>query len=366
MERELSYSPTVDKYQIFLTTIFDSALDEDTDFSRFKVFAKALLLQRLSDEPRFNKLLDEAIEHERQRFLEALDSERVEGTDVTTPISPPRFPRGERPPYDPTPPRTIVEKEPDMESQKVMYYQPGVPALSEMTQDDEPIPLTQFLQTDDYFSISRRQMVKAWQTIKLKERAGFSDNIDIKATVERLAAEGLFNEPVYQPGLKNRENNIVLYVDCRGGMAPFHELSNRLIETCFEGGHVKTPIYYFQNYPRGVVYRNENLTGPVKLKESLLKANRNFTLAIVISDAGLATNDSDSPVRLELTNHFLDVVRESCAHIIWLNPMPRHRWKNTGAEDLLSRVYLMAPLIETGGYDFQETIRTIFKNHQPV
>ena len=157
----------------------------------------------------------------------------------------------------------------------------------------------------------------------------------------------------------------MIFADYRGSMAPFHELSKRLIHTATtEGGHHKASVWYFQNCPSGYVYRKSNLTQPVKLKDAFSSANKNFTLAIVISDAGSARGNKDPQLvnsRMKMTLPFLDSLDKSCAHSIWLNPMPIHRWKGSCAEQILNKVYLMAPILEHDAYNFQETLRLVLK-----
>jgi uncharacterized protein with von Willebrand factor type A (vWA) domain len=209
-------------------------------------------------------------------------------------------------------------------------------------------------------------MIKGWQFLRLKEKNNRPENIDIEATIEQIAKDGMFIEPQYLHGFQNRLDTLIIFADYRGSMTPFHELTNRLIQTArSEGGHPRAPVFYFQNYPIGYVYRQPNLTMPVKLKEALVTANRNFTLAIVISDAGAARGNTDKnrvDSRIQITCDFLDDLSSYCAHTIWLNPMPTHRWKDTAAILPKDKLTLMAPILDHETYNFQDTLRTILKN----
>lgn len=210
-------------------------------------------------------------------------------------------------------------------------------------------------------------MIKGWQFLRQKERSNAADGIDVQATIQKIAREGLFFEPAFKSGVRNREDAVIIFADCRGSMAPFHELTNRLIQTARgPGGHPKAQVFYFQNFPIGYVYKGPNLDKPVKLKEALIKANRNLTLAIVISDAGAARGNNEpkrNSARLEMTKKFLAELDKSCAHTIWLNPMPSHRWKDTAAALIRKEVFLMTPIFDSATYNFQDTFRTILKQN---
>ena len=149
-------------------------------------------------------------------------------------------------------------------------------------------------------------------------------------------------------------------------MMPFHELTERLIATArSEGGHPRAPVFYYQNYPTGYVYSKPNFSDPVKVGEALVKANRNSTIAVVISDGGAARGNTDlTPIkkREEMTEAFLQMLRDTCAHVIWLNPMPEHRWKNTSAELISKHVYKMKAIMDNEGSSFQDMLRTILRH----
>ena len=164
----------------------------------------------------------------------------------------------------------------------------------------------------------------------------------------------------------NRADNLIFFADTRGVMAPFHEFTRRLIYTAKnEGGQMKAPVYYFQNYPSGFVYKQENLSDPIKVAETLLKTNRNATLAIIISDAGAALSDfADESQRTQYATNvklFLNQLREQVAHIIWLNPMPEHRWLGTPAQEIQTQVTIMAPVFDEGGINFPNIVRLLLK-----
>ncbi|MCD8538766.1 MAG: hypothetical protein LRY55_02655 [Leadbetterella sp.] len=121
-------------------------------------------------------------------------------------------------------------------------------------------------------------------------------------------------------------------------MVPFHELTDRLIISARNyGGHKELLTYYFRNSPAGYLYKRKNLTLPVKTKEVTAVLNKSYTTAIIISDAGFARaygSDERFESRKQSAIPFLELLKDCCAHTIWLNPMPENRWEKKHVADL--------------------------------
>jgi len=376
LEKKLSYERWIDKYQQFLQALSNGDISYDSEWKNFRQVCKIMFLQDFRDEAAFDKLLDAAIEKEKRAIEQLLTVKKVaEKKSKQTKAENKTTETEETPGPNPDPiikpqvSETLMEEPADMKQTMNLQFLP-----MEAPTESHAVPVSesaiQFLHTDEYFPVTRRQMVKGWQFLRLKEKSDISEGLDLPETIRQVAREGLFLNPVYKTGERNREDTLIIFADYRGSMTPFHELTTRLIETARTGGgHPRAPVYYFQNHPVGYVFRNTNMSGPVKIKEALMKTNRNFTLAVVISDAGAArgnTNPERRKSRLDITSKFLEFLDETCAHTIWLNPMPIHRWKGNAAELISKKVFLMAPVLDRYGDKFQETLRTILKHQKPA
>lgn len=380
LERELSYERWYDKYQLFLDALSGGVIVKDNNWQHFRQFCKFLYLQDLRDEVQFDFLLDEAIVSERDA-LEAFFAGKIatEAAEIAatalpegSPEPPPAAPLPPPSPPAPSeesnvlPPAGNMPEPLDGRGQRSMYFHP--PARHRRADVQKAMQSRMYLHTDEYFPITRRQMVKGWQFLRNREKGRPGRDVDIPSTIQQIEREGFFLEPKYLFDQRNREDALIIFADYRGSMTPFHALTDRLIYTAMhEGGHSRAQVFYFQNHPAGYVYRKPNLSEPVKLKEALLKTNRNSTLAIVISDAGAARGNNDAAriqARLETTRLFIRQLRESCAHVLWLNPMPSHRWLDTAAEWIMDEVLLMVPVLDHEATNFQDTLRTIFKQSQ--
>ena len=80
---------------------------------------------------------------------------------------------------------------------------------------------------------------------------------------------------------------------------------DKLIETAVKGGgHRKAMVYYFYNCPDNFVYKNSNLTDPIKLTQLYSMIRADHTNALIISDAGAARGNMNE-MRVEKTKRFL-------------------------------------------------------------
>ncbi|MGC3944730.1 MAG: hypothetical protein QM762_09435 [Chryseolinea sp.] len=370
LKRELRYSIDIDKYKEFVKMVAEngSALQDKEALTHF---CKFLFLQNLRDEEKFTRIFNDAVKRELQHLLtkaETIATTRSSSSNGAGDRTAAAADTNKKQPIINKPIHEKTETPEDIEhTREVPLYfqlplQQNAPQWPDAAQDKV---LVNYLQTDEYFPITRRNMVKAWQFLRHKDKEGYEDEIDVEETTKQIARDFFFINPRYKVSIGNRKDTLMIFADYRGSMAPFHELSNRLIHTATtEGGHPKASVWYFQNCPSGYVYRKSNLTQPVKLKEALATANKNFTLAIVISDGGAARSGKDAQIvnsRLKMTLPFLDSLDKACAHTIWLNPMPMQRWRGSCAELILNKVYLMAPILEHDAYNFQETLRLVLK-----
>ncbi len=379
IERELSYERWVDKYRLLHEALLrhDNGLIQWDDnsgdpWAGFKRFCKILYLQDHRDAARFDTILAEAIALEektmRDAFLLTHTTNSTTGGDTTGNLGPKNDSDTAKQPEGQGGTGTDKTKDNKQKTHKnepiadeTLYFHPS---LADLPPDKAPAARTDtYLHTDEYFPVTRRQMGVAWQYLRRKEDGRPTNEIDIAATVKKVSKEGIFLEPVRRLAIENRSDNLIFLADVRGSMTPFNEFTRRLIHTAqHEGGHAKAGVFYFQNYPAGFVYRKPNLSDPIKLSAALQKTNKNATMAIIISDACAAQPDKAPADFMEKTDLFLQTLYERVAHIIWLNPMPRHRWPGTPAALIEPKVTVMAPVFDEAIINFPNTIRLLLKN----
>ncbi|MEE3717286.1 hypothetical protein V2H45_11050 [Tumidithrix elongata RA019] len=188
------------------------------------------------------------------------------------------------------------------------------------------------------FPISRRYMVYAWRHLRRLVPFGRQDILDVDATVSSVAERGFYLSPTYRRREVNR-THLLLFVDREGSMTPFHRFVRHLVETAQdESGLERVDVFYFRNVFEDIVFCDQYLTQPLALKPiattkaALAECDRD-AIAIVISDAG-AARGHDSFERFHACTEFLYTLRQEVDTIVWLNPLPQERWRNTSAEKI--------------------------------
>jgi uncharacterized protein with von Willebrand factor type A (vWA) domain len=387
LEKQLSYERWIDKYKIFLDQLYSTAyLDRGPeDSQKLLQLCKALYLQNISDEKRFETLFYEAWKKEKsfwettfQNLIMHAQAEQAEAPPMPAAAKK----EADKPAMNNNPGGNgATQKEPGKQdkgslnnkengtTKKYYYNPPNIP--QPVLEEALPPAVTRtpakhaFNLLDEYFLITRREMNKAWQYLRHEEKGEPTKEVNIPATVKKLARETIFTEPVFVTGKMNREDTLLIFVDCNGSMVPFHELSRRLINSAKAyGGHKYAEIFYFQNYPLGYVFERSNLTKPRKTIEAFARSNKQFTTAVIISDAGFARgfgNEKRFEIRLTYLEPFFKMLSGHCARTLWLNPMPENRWHKPTADAIQEKILKMAPVLEKGMNTFQNIMRNLLK-----
>ena len=362
LEKELGYERWIEKYKLFLEGVLNLSASSKIEgvieggFEKeFRQFCKFLYLQDHKDEERFDKVLSNAIQREKQAWITVYekfqdseseidrysrlmgdlkneeDNNQFTGTENKQTIKEKNDPN----PLIQKDPKFIQSRKEKLESVYFNYQFSHKPVYSAGDEKEVVVPL--FLEGDEYFPLTRREMIKSWQYLRSKKQEGFQNQLDIPALVKKIASEGGLTTPVFKPKYTNLQDTIIILADTRGSMTPFENLTDRLIETARMGGHGKAKVYFFQNFPKGYVFEKRNLSSPIRLSNAFRLTKFGTTYAIIISDAGAARGNTDPDLvnqRIENTRQFLSVLQQHTSNIIWLNPMPTHRWQGTAAESI--------------------------------
>jgi len=187
-----------------------------------------------------------------------------------------------------------------------------------------------------YYPVTDRQMKQGWRALRRPVNEGYSDEVDVPATVQAIERSGVLLEPARLPRRVNRAE-LVLLVDQGGSMVPFHFLSRQLIATAARGGRLgRTGVYYFHDYPDRYLYRDPARVEAVALDRALAALSER-TAVLIVSDAGAARGHLDAE-RVAATAEFLARLRGAVRYYAWLNPLPNSRWAGTSAGPIAAQV----------------------------
>jgi uncharacterized protein len=182
----------------------------------------------------------------------------------------------------------------------------------------------------DYLPVSGQQMVQGWYALRHSARSGNKLELDIPATIEQIKRQGKLAVPVEQPP-RIKYSSLLLLIDRRGSMQPFHVLSRQLVATAQQTGCLKPQnCYYFHNYPDSELYRDSQFNGEIARERVLAELSSQHTAVLIFSDAGAARRDYISR-RIEETGSFLKLLKPQVKTIVWLNPLPESAWRETTA-----------------------------------
>ncbi len=224
--------------------------------------------------------------------------------------------------------------------------------LSLLSMLSEPAaPARQFVLTGEYLPVTRRQMKQAWRHLRSLIREGPKTVLNVRATVDKIAYAGFLADLVLEPHRINRME-LLLLVDRKGSMAPFHLLADRLVESAQKGGRLgQAGVYYFNNLPLNFLFVTPALIKAQPLEATLNRLRSERTVALIFSDAG-AARGHQSAQRVELTARFIDLLKRHVRHVAWMNPMPHKRWKGTSAAEIAR----LAPMLEFSSRGMDEAI----------
>lgn len=204
---------------------------------------------------------------------------------------------------------------------------------------------------DEYFPLTRRQMKQGWRYLRRNSREGPKTEFDVEGTVAQIGMQGLFLAPVMRAQLSNRADLVVL-IDCDGSMVPFQGLSHRLIDTAKRAGRLgNASVYFFRNCPVRYLYQDPLMQKPESVHQFLKGRLSPKSVVMIVSDAG-AARGSLNPSRLRKTQTFLAQLNLHVRYVVWLNPLPRRRWKDTTAFEIAHLV----PMFEINRAGFRSAI----------
>ncbi|WP_346293793.1 hypothetical protein [Sphaerothrix gracilis] len=239
------------------------------------------------------------------------------------------------------PPRRTVSQDAASEIQAPVAAKTRPPAVQpskqqthfQLTPVDLPLPL-----------MAIAPLWKRLQQRQLEDSSAYE--LDLEATVDQISRVGFFSEVVLRP-TRVRRANLLLLVDDSEAMRPFRPALQPLLTALQEGRIGPGQIYRFTGYPDNYLYDGQFPSQATALSTVLSRLHRASTVMIVVSEVGAATGTYRAPLVQGITRFLTRVF--PCVHdLLWLNPLPRHRWAHTSAQ-LIDKILTgrMVPLAQS-------------------
>lgn len=209
---------------------------------------------------------------------------------------------------------------------------------------------------DDYLPIAGQQMIQGWYDLKRSIRTGTRIELDVAATIEKIKRQGKLVLPVQKPR-RLKYSSLLLLIDQKGSMQPFHVLSRQLVATAQQTGCLTSQsCYYFNNYPNHDLYCDPQFNTEIPVEQVLARLSSQHTVVLIFSDAGAARRDY-IPRRLRETESFLKRLKQQVKTIVWLNPVPESSWQETTAAKIAQFETLKMFTADSAG--FQKAIEVL-------
>jgi uncharacterized protein with von Willebrand factor type A (vWA) domain len=233
------------------------------------------------------------------------------------------------------------------------------------------------------YPVSFRAVAQAWRRLRWPVREGPRTELDIVATIARRARAAVVSPPVLRPRRRNRAR-VLLLVDRRGSMAPFHAYVDEVCAVITQSGRIdQVATYYFHDVPLegadsalldslddvfarldsvlaeipplldGELYADRDLRQPMPARR-VLESAANAAI-VIVSDGGAARGRYDL-TRLLDTLAFARGLMGLTRHVVWLNPLPRDRWARSSAAEI-ARHLPMFPMDREGMHKAVDVLR---------
>lgn len=343
---------------------------DDFPFEPLYTVCRLLFLENIDDEKRFDRIFVENLVNELSYEQQFLPKKEIIAPRPVDPIIENLVPNIGGPDRIITPePETILDQfipePPDAAAPPLSQERAGSKYLNlkiDIGASQSPpragsAKNSRFLLQEDYLPVNARDMVHAWRHLRKSDREQPGSRLDVLSTVLHIAQEGILLNPVFYPEPVNSDDLLVILVDRKGSMEPFHLLCDRLVEKARkEGGHRNAQVYYFYNCPTKYLYKNPNLIDPEPVEKVLGAMRPDHTNVLIISDAGAARGGLREQ-RLQDTWLFLngdgeekEGVHKRAHFVAWLNPMPEERWRRSSAEYIAYDMNTPMFSLMDGGY----------------
>ncbi len=202
-----------------------------------------------------------------------------------------------------------------------------------------------------------RQIEVALRKLRTFHREGALDELDLDETIDQTAKNGGELEIVMRPPRKSNVR-VLLLMDVGGSMDPHAELVSQLFSASKRASSFRElKTYYFHNCIYGKLYETESFRDPVRVRDVMQHATREWKL-VMVGDAAMhpaellgggdwyANRDEVGGEAMHGVR-WMQMLADHFDRSVWLNPDPPTYWKG-GTAEMLGAIFPMYPLTLEG------------------
>lgn len=193
--------------------------------------------------------------------------------------------------------------------------------------------------------MSLRRLAIHWSRLAQWRRKGYTTEMDLEATISEVVRTGYFREIQFKRRLVPH-GKLILLVDCSPRMEVFASYLNILKSSLKDAGLNRLSIYSFNWLPkvsedRIEVLPEEGYGERINLGNNAFRISSGMnTRLLVFSDAGAATGRLDLQY-IEKVLELQVLLNRLTSSIIWINPLPENRWKDSSAEYIRNFIHMV-------------------------
>jgi hypothetical protein len=175
-------------------------------------------------------------------------------------------------------------------------------------------------------------ILDSWQLLRRPLREGIRTELDLPATIRCISQVGYFSDVVMRP-VKNKRAELIVLVNDGNVMLPYQPALQPLVDALETQQITPATLYRFTTYPDEYFYDWRLPSQAIPLDQVLARMHSRRTIVLVWSDAGATQANSADDHRKGLMA-FLNRLCPCVRSLIWLNPLPPHRWTGTLAAEV--------------------------------
>jgi uncharacterized protein with von Willebrand factor type A (vWA) domain len=190
-----------------------------------------------------------------------------------------------------------------------------------------------FIYTDHHFSAKVRYMQQQCRHLRYRAEKRAGKQIDLLRTIQASAQYAGFPSFCYTSDYFYAEH-FVVFIDRGIGMSAFDKLADAFADALRSGLGISASsssfqTFYFDETPGRLFYKDARLRISFEW-EKLQRQLSADDFVFIISDAGATRRRNDMERYGQLAG-WVQSLQQQTRHLLWLNPTPRYRWRNTPA-----------------------------------
>ncbi len=207
-----------------------------------------------------------------------------------------------------------------------------------------------------------RQMKVAMKKLRVLERVGAEDQLDVDASIDKTCRNAGELDLVFVPERKNRLK-LLLLMDAGGSMDPYARLVNQLFSAASQMNHFKEfKHYYFHNCLYEDVFEDIYLDRRWPTGKLFSELDGSWRV-ILVGDAAMSPYELTSRHGAIYYYHrneipgivWLKRVADHFRKTVWLNPIPERHWWGSSIT-MIQQTFPMFPLSVKG---LEEAVKTL-------